>query len=83
MTEERIWEAYAASLFEFRVTLQTLCVVLVVLKLLGTLQITWFWALSPMILVITLAFIFYLLYLFTLVREKNLKEKNKENGEGN
>lgn len=78
MTEERIWEAYAASLFEFRVTLQTLCVVLVVLKLLGTLQISWFWALSPMILIVVLAFIFYLLYLFVFV-----KERNKENGEGN
>lgn len=72
---DRVLEAYSASLFEFRVTLQTICSVFIVLKLMGVITISWFWVFSPVMITVGLTLIFLILYYIQWLRHKDDEQR--------
>ena len=76
----KTWIRITEIMFEVRMTLQTCLVILIMLKLTSDLNITWFWALSPLWLWLFITISLMVVYFISYLKDKKIAGNEEENG---
>ena len=74
----KTWIRITEIMFEVRMTLQTCLVILIMLKLTSDLNITWFWALSPLWLWLFITISLMVVYFISYLKGEKIAENGEE-----
>ena len=74
----KAWNAITQTMFEVRLMLQTSLIILIMLKLTSDLNITWFWALTPLWLWLLLTGSLTIIYFVLWLKDKRIAKPDED-----